>query len=141
MRSRVTVVGSVCLCVCQHLTSRASFRPENHITYATGQEGQNICGVFSETALLERSSTPSLVWPYMQSAIFKAHALMNEACQLAVRAQVRHRHVNLRCVCEFDVGMAGSQSTGKHNPGPGHVHMQLRRGFALQCLSLEAEVG
>ena len=60
--ARVTVVGlSVCLSVSQHLTSGASVRLENAVTYSTGNEGQKICGVFSETALLQRSSTPSVV--------------------------------------------------------------------------------
>ena len=43
-----------------HLTSGASVRPENAVTYSAGNEGQNICGVFSETAPLQRSSTPSV---------------------------------------------------------------------------------
>ena len=55
MRRRVTVVGSVCLCVClSHLTSGASVRPENSVTYSTGNRGQKICGVFSETAPFKR---------------------------------------------------------------------------------------
>ena len=62
--ARVTVVGSVCLSVClsvkSHLTSGASVRPENAVTYSAGNEGQKICGVFSETAPLQRSSTPSV---------------------------------------------------------------------------------
>ena len=66
--ARVTVVGlsvclSVCLSVSQHLTSGASVRLENAVTYSTGDEGQKICGVFSETAPLPRSSTPSVVRP------------------------------------------------------------------------------
>ena len=48
--ARVTVVGSVCASVKSNLTSGASVRPENFVTYSTGNEGQNICGVFSETA-------------------------------------------------------------------------------------------
>ena len=43
--------------------------------YSTGNEGQKICGVFSETASLRRSSTPSVVRPYVQAAIFHARAL------------------------------------------------------------------
>ena len=84
--ARVTVVGSVCLSVKSHLTSGASVRPENAVTYSAGNEGQKIW-VFSETAPLQRSSIPSL-YGYIQSAIFKAHALTNEACQLAGRARV-----------------------------------------------------
>ena len=64
--ARVTVVV-VCVCVClsvkSHLTSGASVRPENAVTYSAGDEGQKICGVFSETAPLPRSSTPSVVRP------------------------------------------------------------------------------
>ena len=59
MRRRVTVVRSVCVCVSvkSHLTSGASVRPENPITYSVDNGGQNICGVFSKTAQLQRSST------------------------------------------------------------------------------------
>ena len=50
--ARVTVVGSVCVSVKSHLTYGASVRPENAVTYSAGNEGQTICGVFSETAPL-----------------------------------------------------------------------------------------
>ena len=60
----------VCVSVKSHLTYGASVRPENAVTYSAGNEGQKICGVFSETAPLQRSSTPSVVWPCVQSAIF-----------------------------------------------------------------------
>ena len=43
-----------------HLTSGTSVRPENAITYSAGNRGQNICGIFSETAPLQRSSTALL---------------------------------------------------------------------------------
>ena len=61
---------SVCVSVKSHLTYGASVRPENAVTYSAGNEGQKICGVFSETAPLQRSSTPSVVRPCVQSAIF-----------------------------------------------------------------------
>ena len=64
-------------CLSVRYTSGASFRPENAVTYSAGNEGQKICGVFSETASLQRSSTPSVVRPCVQSAIFPcvyAHA-------------------------------------------------------------------
>ena len=52
--ARVTVLGSVCVCVCvsvkSNLTSGASVRPENTVTYSAGNGGQKICGVFFETA-------------------------------------------------------------------------------------------
>ena len=53
--ARVTVVGSVCVCVSvkSHLTYGASVRLENVVTYSAGNEGQNICGVFSENAPLQ----------------------------------------------------------------------------------------
>ena len=41
---------SVCLSVKSHLTSGASVRPENTVRYPAGNGGQNICGVFFETA-------------------------------------------------------------------------------------------
>ena len=51
----------VCVCVClsvkSHLTSKAFVHPENTVTYLAGNGGQKICGVFSETAPLQRSST------------------------------------------------------------------------------------
>ena len=55
--ARVTVVGSVCVSVKSHLTYGASVRPENAVTYSAGNEGQKICGVFSETAPLQRYGT------------------------------------------------------------------------------------
>ena len=72
--TRVTVVGSVCLSVRlsvkPHLTSGASVRPENAVTYSASNEGQNIRGVFSETAPLRRSSTSCIVRLSVQSGIF-----------------------------------------------------------------------
>ena len=60
----------VCLSVKSHLTYRASVRPENAVTYSAGNEGQKICGVFSENALLLRSSRVAVVfytfrWPFL----------------------------------------------------------------------------
>ena len=68
-------IGSVCLSVCvcvfvkSHLTYGASVHPENAVTYSAGNEGQNICGVFSENAPLLRSSGAAIVfhtfrWPF-----------------------------------------------------------------------------
>ena len=54
----------MCVCVSvsvmSHLTSGASVRPENPVTYSAGNGGQKICWFFSETARLQRSSTPPL---------------------------------------------------------------------------------
>ena len=41
---------SVCLSVKSHLTSGASVRPENTVTYSAGNRSQKICGDFFETA-------------------------------------------------------------------------------------------
>ena len=66
MRSEGYCSRSVCVCVClsvkSYLTSGASVRPENAVTYSAGNEGQKICGVFSETAPLQRSGTSCIVW-------------------------------------------------------------------------------
>ena len=40
----------LCVSVKSNLTPGASVRPENTVTYSAGNGGQNICGVFSETA-------------------------------------------------------------------------------------------
>ena len=48
------VCVSVCLSVKSHLTSGASVRPENSVTYSTGNRGQKLCVVFSETAPFKR---------------------------------------------------------------------------------------
>ena len=53
----VTVVGSVCLSVylsvTQHLASQMFICSTNDTTYLTGNEGQKVCGVFSENAPLQ----------------------------------------------------------------------------------------
>ena len=69
--ARVTVVAvSVCVSVWRHLTSGASVRPENAVTYSAGNKGQKSCSVFSKTHAFRRSSPPSLSLPYIRSAIF-----------------------------------------------------------------------
>ena len=60
---------SVCVSVKSNLTYGASGRPENAVTYSAGNEGQKICGVFSEDAPLLRSSGAAIVfhtfrWPF-----------------------------------------------------------------------------
>ena len=59
--ARVTVVVvCVCLSVKSHLASGASVCPENAVKDSAGNEGQKICGGFSATAPLPRSSATSL---------------------------------------------------------------------------------
>ena len=56
---------SVCLCVClavkSNLTSGASVRRENAATYSACNEGQKICGVFSETTPFQSYGTSGIV--------------------------------------------------------------------------------
>ena len=45
MSRRVTVVGSVCICLLlKKLTSGASVRPENTVAYSAGNDGQKFVG-------------------------------------------------------------------------------------------------
>ena len=44
----------MCVPVKLHLTSGASVRPKNSVTYSTGNKGQKMCGDFFETAPLQR---------------------------------------------------------------------------------------
>ena len=50
----------VCVSVKSHLTSGASVRPENAVTYSAGNEGQKICGVFSKTHAFGDRALPPL---------------------------------------------------------------------------------
>ena len=43
----------VCLSVTRQLTSRVFFRLTKDTIYTTGDEGQKVCGVFSENAPLQ----------------------------------------------------------------------------------------
>ena len=61
------VCVSLCLFVKPYLTSGASLRPEMDVTYSTGNEGQKVCGNFSETAPLCGDTPLPLL--YVQSAI------------------------------------------------------------------------
>ena len=58
MRRRVNVVVSIC--PLSNLTSGASVRPENTVTYSADNGDKKICGFFSETASLRRSVFPVL---------------------------------------------------------------------------------
>ena len=100
---RVTVVGSVwCVCVSvQHLTSRVSFRPENAVTYSTGNEGQKNCGVFSETASLRRSSIPFVVRPAYSA---KPKATCNTSqCETATYLSLSAALVSASCLSIFRI--------------------------------------
>ena len=67
-----------------HLTSGASVRPENIVTYSAPNGGQNICGVFSETAPLQRFSTAPLK-AYVLSCASLANAFSRVRARVAPR--------------------------------------------------------
>ena len=50
-----------CVSIKSHLTSGASVRPENNVTYSAGNGGRIICGDFSETAPLQRCTASWVV--------------------------------------------------------------------------------
>ena len=89
------------MCVCvrllvkSNLTSEALVCRENAAMYSASNKGQFICGIFSETAPLLRSSTPSLGWPYIQSAIFPVD---NTHVQCAF-SKVRDAQCDARAPC------------------------------------------
>ena len=67
----VCVCLSVCVLIKSHLTSGASVRPENTVTYSAGNRGQNICGVFTEAASLQGYTAACIVSLSVQSAILE----------------------------------------------------------------------
>ena len=83
--ARVTVLGRVCVSVKSHLTSGASVRPENAVTYSSGNGGQKLCGVFSETVPLQRFSTASVESHNVPSAIFLQKARMRIIINMSLR--------------------------------------------------------
>ena len=84
--ARVTVVVvSVCLSVKSNLTSGASDRRENATKYSACNEGQNICGVFSETVSFQSYGTSCFVRLPCSRPLLSAeyaHALLK--CTLTV---------------------------------------------------------
>ena len=79
----------VCLSVKSHLTYKTSVRPENAVTYSAGNEGQKICGVFSENAPLLRSNGVTVVfhtfrWPFFFIAkVVRMRIGIHNACRTA----------------------------------------------------------
>ena len=90
----------VCLSVCLSVryTSGASFRPENAVTYSAGNEGQNICGVFSETAPLQRSSIPSNDGNTYRRPFFVRKARMRIIVFFCVSVQHAYLHAYFSCI-------------------------------------------
>ena len=93
----------MCVSVKSHLTSGASVCRENAATYSAGNEGQKICGIFSETPPLPRSSDPSLGRPYIGSAIFPAdnthaHCAYASSPRFAMDAPCRKLSLHSSCM-------------------------------------------
>ena len=59
----------VCLSVTRHLTSQVSVRLTKNTTYLTGNEDQNIRGVFSENAPLQSYSAKKPICKYTTDEI------------------------------------------------------------------------
>ena len=107
---------SVCVSVKSHLTYGASVRPENAVTYSAGNEGQKICGVFSETAPLQRSSTPSVVRPCVQSAIFPCVFLVYAHAYFSTRAFLDTRMIHRRGFSTLVLFIPSALRWGYHAP-------------------------
>ena len=101
--ARVTVVGSVCMCVCvsvkSHLTSGASVRPENTVTYSAGNGGRKICGDFSETAPLQ-GYTASCIVGYCSDIPLHASARVPLRNTLVAHREFG-RVRSLHCICHY----------------------------------------
>ena len=63
----------MCVSVNQQLTSGASVRFENNITYSKGNEGQKFCVNFPVTTLLQRYTTSCT--GYLCSRILRMHII------------------------------------------------------------------
>ena len=83
----------VCVSVKSHLTYGASVRPENAVTYSAGNEGQKICGVFSETAPLQRSSTPSVVRLMRSRPFLSLRKMRMRMSSPSISGALAHVHV------------------------------------------------
>ena len=91
MHSEGTVVGSVCLSVTLHLTSRMSVRLKNDTIYLTGTEGQKIRAVFSKTASFERYDVICVsrqrVRPYLLLVTTQASLLVKKVNEILSTAR------------------------------------------------------
>ena len=98
MRSEGTVVGSVCVSVTLHLTSRVFVRLTKDTTYLTGNEGQIFRTVFSETAPLQSYSGKKQICKYTTDGtahrgLIDPHALCtSEAPEDATQGVYRLSH-------------------------------------------------
>ena len=100
MRSEGYCSWVFCLSVSRLLTSGASVRLQTAVTYSTSNEGQKICGVFSETAPLQRYGTCSL-YRYPCSRPFLLRG--TRACAYLttpVRSSLRRREQQYKAVYE-----------------------------------------
>ena len=106
----------VCLSVKSHLTSGGSVHPENSVMYSVDNGSQKICKVFSETALLQKSST-ALLKAYVRSAIFLRKVLMRIISISAIVCAFSrvHTRVAQRVTCMYMDGTDMPISLNKCN--------------------------
>ena len=112
----------VCLSVKSHLTYGASVRPENAVTYSAGNEGQKICGVFSENAPLLRSSGAAVVfhtfgWPFffIAKVVRMRIGIHSYACRAAGEYPARPTIVNNIQPCPCWPFVARTDSTTRYS--------------------------
>ena len=94
-----------------HLTFGAPVHPENTVTYSAGNGGPKICGVFPETASLQRSSTPSIEghtysWPF--SCGKHAHAYYSIYHMMGAEGSALLVHS--LPLCQYTVSLCGKKS-------------------------------
>ena len=109
----LSVCLSLCLSVKSHLTSGASVRHENTVTYSAGNGGHNICGVFAEAAPLQRYTALygyPRSWPFWKCVHFQlfTHAYYPGFCTKTLvhsLLTILHRstHVNIDSMCTCTV--------------------------------------
>ena len=114
-----------CVSVKSHLTSGASVRPENTVVYSAGNGGQNICGVFFETAPFKS---------YGVKRKLKSQLLIRSSLLWLTRDQVFlldvQRSNSDYCMREYKHGYCSGQSNSASSSvqsQPSHVPFQHSR--------------
>ena len=135
-----------------NLTYVASVRPENAVTYSAGNEGQKICGVFSENAPLLRSSGAAVVfrtfrrafrWPFffIAKAVRMRIGIHSYGCRTAGEYPACPTIVNNIQPCPKAAGSTHHALLLQREawPIPAHAHWHssqdsTRRGFCTLVL-------
>ena len=93
MCRRVTVVGSVCLCVCllSHISPLERLLVLKILSHSTGNRGQKICGVFSETAPFKRYGVICLPVTSYEGTAATFRALFRQHSFLRVLKRLNNR--------------------------------------------------